>query len=322
MSELKAVETEKVEPTQEQQEQEAAAALSAGYNRVKGNSTEEKPVVEVNPDTAVKKEDAKKGDEVKADKETDRESVVEKIADEWDGVPVVVRKKLEGIDGKIGTLTKLSNDVKTAVGRFQSEVAAARSVAKTVERAPTPEQIAAASQSLEKWEKLKGDFEDWSAGIDERIAERIAADRAKFQPQAVDVDGIKREVGAGLNATIEKERSAVVRLARAFGRVDAKYPDWESDVHLPTGEYTPEFSAWESQQAPDIRALADSESAADALKMLDMYYDHRKAEAKREKNQARLATVVAPKQASSGGPTVLPDEAGLAVGYNRMAKRA
>lgn len=308
MSELKAV--EKVEATPEQQEQEASAALAAGYNRVKGDPADEKPAVAAVVD---------KVDETPAVVETP------KPADEWEGVQPVVRKQFEAITGNLGVLTKLSNEVKTAVGRFQSEVAAAKAVAKTVEKAPTTEQIAAASQSLEKWNGLKKDFEEWSAGIDERIAERIAAERAEtikqFKPQVVDVDGIKRDVGAGFNAALQKSSSEVVKLARAFARVDLKYPDWETDVHAPNGEYTPEFAAWSSKQTPEIQALADSNNAADAIKMLDMYYDHRKAEAKREKNQARLATVVAPKQANSGGPTVLPDEAGLAVGYNRI-KRA
>lgn len=308
MNELKAVETETVVATPEQQALEADAAVAVGYNRAKGVPVVE-PAVEKVAETTAK-----------------TEPVVEaKPVDPWEGVAPVVRETLQAIDGKMGKLTKVSHELKTAVGRFQSEVAAAKSVAKTIEDAPTQAQITAASHSLEEWNKLKADFEGWSKGIDERIAERIAAERTEtlkqFKPQTVDVDGIKRDVGAGFNEAISKSRQEVVKLARAFGRVDGKYPDWETDVHLPTGEYTPEFSAWETKQAPDIRALADSESAADAIKMLEMFYDHRKAEAKREKNQARLATVVAPKQANSGGPTVLPDEAGLSVGYNRMAKQ-
>jgi len=110
--------------------------------------------------------------------------------------------------------------------------------------------------------------------------------------------------------------------------VGAEYPliwvEWEDDIYVvaPNGSksFKPEFAAWMQAQAPEVKALADSQNARDAISMLDKYYDHRKAEAAKAKNQSRLAGAVQPKQAASGGPSILPDEAGLSVGYNRVRR--
>ena len=300
MSETQVVETVDAP----QGEQEANAAISAGYNKAKGLPAE---------GAAAEKVEAKAED-------TPAAAVVEKPADPWEGVSPIVRETLQGINGKLGALDTLTRDVKTTTGRvaaIQRELATAKEVAKTVDNAPTQEQITAAAKDPEEWAKLKEDFQEWTKATESYVHQQIATERAEMLkriPQ-VDVDGIKREVGAGFKTELEKAKQEGAMLGREFARVDSKYPDWETDTR------SPEFAAWAKAQAPEIQALADSDHARDAIKMLDMFYDHRKAEAKREKNQARLATVVAPRQANSGGPSVLPDEAGLSVGYTRIAKQ-
>ena len=76
----------------------------------------------------------------------------------------------------------------------------------------------------------------------------------------------------------------------------------------------------------DRGVLADSDQPGDAIKLLDAFKEASKpapaqvTDPVKEQKQKRLATVVAPKQASSGGPSVLPDSAGLAIGYNRVRR--
>lgn len=274
-------------------EAEVNAALSAGYNKI--NPGEAPPEV--------------KEEENRPDADT---AIEQEASDPWDGVPLVVRQTLEGITGKLGTLDALSHDVKTATGRvaaIQSELAAAKAAAKTVNSAPSEAQIESASTSSQKWDALKEDFSDWTEAMDERLAaERAELLKSMPKPEAVDVDGIKREVGASIEDRVNE--------ARQLARIDSKHENWEEDIRAP------EFAAWVGLQAPEIQALADSTKAGDAIKMLDMYYDHRKAARdaaqRKEKNQTRLAAAVAPKQAPSGGPSILPDEAGLSVGYKRV----
>lgn len=300
----KDVEGTAVELTPEQQAQEANAAVAAGYKKARG----EEPPAKVETPVAETKEVVKT-------EEKKEEAKVETTPDPIEAL----RQDLQGIKGKLASLDTLTNEVKAGTGRIaaiQRELATAKAAAKTVEVAPTQAQIDAAAKDPEKWEALKKDFEEWTQATEEYVKQKLAAERAELLKQipVVDVDGIK--------ATINQSSSEAIRRAREFGRVDSKYPTWEDDVHTPDGGLTPEFAAWMKTQTPEIQALADSDRASDALKMLDAFYEHRKAEAKKQANQARLASAVTPQQASSGGPSILPDEAGLAVGYNRMAKRA
>jgi hypothetical protein len=288
------------EPAKEPTAEEADAALTAGYNKVKP------PETPAEPDK--KEPDAPDAPAAAAPAEPAKPAA----PDPWEGVPPVVKTTLESITGKLGAVDTLAKEVKSGTGRIaamQSQLATAQAAAKTVAVAPTPEQIASASKSKEKWDALKSDFPEWTDAMDERFAaEREATLKAIPKPEAVDVAAITRDVGAAV-------RTDAVTLARQLARVDAKHENWEADIQAP------EFAAWVATQAPEVKALADSSNASDAIKMLDMYYDHRKGAERKDKNKARLDAAVTPKSASSGGPSILPDEAGLSVGYNRI-KRA
>ena len=300
-----------VELTPEQQEQEADAALNAGYKKAHGEPAVETPVAE----KVVEEKKEPKPDEPK----------IEAPPDPLDAL----RQDLQGIKGKLVLLDELTKEVKAGTGRIGAiQRDLAKAAAKTVEVAPTQAQIDEAAKDPEKWAALKKDFEEWTAATEDYVKQQLAAERAetlKHIPH-VDVDGIKKEVGETMTQAVAKARSDAVKEARQLFMVDQKYPTWEADVHVvaPDGntQLTPEFAAWMNTQPPEVKALADSDSAHDALKMLDLYYEHKKAAVKKETNKQRLATAVAPEQAASGGPTILPDEAGLSIGYNRMKKHA
>jgi len=274
-------------------EQEASAAISAGYAKV-------------NPPAEVVKTEA----EVV---ETPPEKVETVEADPWEGVPDVVRKTLDGITGKLGSF---DGDLKATVGRIQAEntkfeklLATAQSVAKTVEDAPTQAQIAVAATTAELWQKQKDDYPEWAEGMEAKFAAE-RADWLKSVP-TVDVEGINKSVST-VSTKVDNQR-----LEQMSEVVAIKYPEWEKTV----SSDNPKFVAWYTAQPQEVQALGQSVRARDAIKVLDLYTEHEKAETVRTKNQARLAGVVAPKQANSGGPSILPDEAGLSVGYNRV-KRA
>ena len=312
-----------VEKPEVQTPDEAAASFSAGYNKVNPPAEAAVAVVEeVKPAVTV-------------DKPADKEP------DPWEGVPPVVRKTLDGITGKLGVIDKISHEVRIGTGRIaaiQSELDAAKAAANKVPIAPTDAQITAAAASPEKWDKLKELFKDWSEemdiqGIDDRITQRLAAERAeilKQMPKSVDLDGIKREVDTTLNTRINKTRGEVSNEVRQLVQIDSKHPTWEQDIYAydssgnviyaPNGnkQFSADFAAWNQAQPPEVKALADSDKAQDAIKMLDLFYDHRRTSEHKQQKDARLASAVVPKQAASGGPTILPDEAGLSVGYNRM----
>lgn len=258
-------------PEQERASAEAAFAITSDVTPVKAA-----PV------------DAK----VKASDTPEEPAPQEAKPDPWDGVPGIVREKLEGID-------KLGNDMKAGIGRIaamQSELAAAKAAASKVENAPTQDQIAAAAASPEKWDQLKELFKDWSDefnatdAIDERITGRLAAERTemlKAIPQ-VDVDGIKKEV-------------------RELARIDMKHPNWEDDIYAPEGGFSPNFAAWRNVQPPEVQALGASALARDSIKMLDLYYDHRKKIETQERNKQRLESAI-PAKGTSGQRQQTPSE--------------
>lgn len=295
MSELKAVESDKVEVTPEQQEREASAAISAGYNRIKGEPVEAKPATEVVVEKLAAAE-AKPAEETKP---------AEVIPDPWEGVSPVIKEQFGELGKRFDAVMHHLKSTDGRIGAVQKALASAKAdTTKAGADAPTAQQIQSAVVTPEKWKKLEEDFPSWAEALSERLAADRAAITAEIKgaiPKPVDVE-----------ATIQPLLQAVKSEARALARIDFKHEGWEEKVK------TPKFTEWLKVQAPEIQALADSDKADDAIRLLDQFDEHAKAAAVKAKQQARLATVVAPKQANSGGPSVLPDEAGLSVGYNRV----
>ena len=237
--------------------------------------------------------------------------------DPWEGVNPALKAMLEGISTKVGEVDKLGQRFKSFEGRLghvQNAIAAANAAAKVGGAgAPTQAQVKEAMQSTAKWDALMADMgPDWKEAFEEKLAAQAAV-LSKNAP-AVDAGKIKKELEEGFTRSVHEISEASTQKARQLTQLDIKYPTWEQDIKQP------EFKPWLDAQAPEMQALMGSDSATDALKVLDAYAEHRKAAEKQEKNKARLAAAVTPRQATSGGPSVLPDEAGLEVGYKR-AKR-
>jgi len=293
------------EVTPEQEAQEAADALSAGYKKARG----EAPAQVEHP-------------AAQEEKEVTQEAAPEAnkgapSLDPWDGVNPALKEMLQGISTKVNEVDQLGQRFRSFEGRLgavQNAIAAANAAAKASgTTAPTEKQLTDAMQSTGKWDALMADMTDWKEAFEERLAAH-AATLSRAAP-SVDVDGIKKDLATGFTKSVQEIAEASTQKARQLAQLDIKYPTWEADIK------TQEFDGWIKAQAPEIRALTESERATDAMKVLDAFAEHRKAVEKQEKNRARLAAVVAPKQATSGGPAVLPDEAGLSVGYNRVRGR-
>lgn len=293
-----------------QQEQAAEEALRAGYAKAKGEQPAEAKVEA----PAVEQEQAAAAPETSAEPETPETPA----PDPWAGVNPALRSMLENISTKVGEVDKLGQRFKSFEGRLghvQNAIDAARAAARASGTdAPTGKQVSDAMKDTKKWNQL---MEDMGAEWKEAFEERLAAQAAEFAKNApsVDVATIKKELTEGFTQSVSEIAEASTQKARQLAQLDIKYPTWEADIQKP------EFSAWLKTQAPEKQALVESERASDALQLLDAYAEHRKAVEKREKQKARLAGVVVPQQATSGGPTVLPDEAGLSVGYNRVKRK-
>lgn len=268
--------TETDTKTSEQIEREAAEAAFAA-------ASDETPV------KAVQKEEK---DEVRTE-EAKPEAKEEPTPDPWAGVPEVVKKSHEATAGQLadiakqfGTFHKVFNDHKADYGRIAAVLQRleAAKTAPAVKDAPSQAQIDEAAKSPEKWTKLKEEFTEWADGVDERINQRIAAERAEIVKQIPKVD-IKPEIDSfakDLKRSFTEAMSASEARTREIARIDAKHPEWEETIN------TQEFTAWRLAQPQEVQALAASTKAKDAIKMLDAFVEHRAAEAERAKKQERL----------------------------------
>lgn len=290
---LENVVNEQTAITEEQVQQESSDAFEAGFNQERGE-----PTTETSPEPV---QEEVKAEEPEAPQEQTEEV---KEVDPWEGVPQVVREKLEAVTGKLGSVDKISDRIRNIEGHIgglasqvKSFVNASKAVAKAGVETPSQAQIETAAQSSEKWKAIKEDYPDWAEALEERLAEEKRA-------APVDLEGFQKKVDesvGSLNSTLRAE------LRRAHETiVEIKHPDWRKDVN------TNEFKNWFNGQTNEMKALAASESAVDAIKLLDVYKSSTK-KSKQDKEQ-RLRSAVTP-QGSAAKPNSINDDDAFERGF-------
>lgn len=228
-------------------------------------------------------------------------TAAQETVDPLAGLPPEVKAALAKIPQLEQANAQLLHHVKTAEGRvaaMQREFQQARQAATTVapEQAPSQGQMAAAAKNPEKWEQLKQDFPEWAGAMEEYVASKLGS----VTPQQ---GGLTPEQVAGYVQQQVAQTKAEMTRALEEARLEGKYENWKQTVN------TPEFAAWYAVQAPDVRALADSTAARDAIKMLDLYERARTrpaSEVKQERSQ-RLAAAATTRPGQTPPPKSLDD---------------
>ena len=215
-------------------------------------------------------------------------------------LPEAVRAKLAQIDELATANAQLLHHVKTAEGRvaaMQREFQQARVAQQQVapQEAPSQGQIANAAKNPEKWEQLKEDFPEWAGAMEEYVASKLGSVQPQqgFDPQ---------QVAAFVQQQVDQTK-AEMRQAIEEARVDGKYENWKDTVN------TLEFTQWFTVQSPEIRSLANSDSARDAIRMLDLFHETKKRSAsdiKQERGQ-RLAAAATTRPGQTPPPKTLDD---------------
>lgn len=232
--------------------------------------------------------------------ETQQAAEPEPEPDPLAGLSDVVRAKLAEIDELKQANAHLLHHVKTTEGRvaaMQREAEQARRAQQTVGDtvAPSQGQIAAAAKNPEKWDQLKQDFPEWGDAVEEFVNSRLGNTQ---QQQGLTPETIANFV----QAKVAETRAEMTKLLEE-ARIEGKYEDWKNIVN------TPDFAQWYAVQNPQIRALADSTSSKDALKMLDLFHETKKrsaADIKQEREQ-RLAAAATTKPGNTPPPKTLDD---------------
>jgi hypothetical protein len=100
-----------------------------------------------------------------------------------------------------------------------------------------------------------------------------------------------------------EQTKAEMKQALEEARVEGKYDNWKELVN------TTDFVQWFTAQPAEVRALADSSSARDAILMLDMFHDTKRRSAsdiRQERNQ-RLSAAATTRPGQTPPPKTLDD---------------
>ena len=217
------------------------------------------------------------------------------------GLPEAVRAKLAQIDQLAQANAQLLHHVKTAEGRvaaMQREFQQARTAQQQVapDQAPSQGQMAAAAKNPEKWEQLKQDFPEWAGAMEEYVASQLGS----VKPQGSNLD--PQAVAQFVHQQVAQTKAEMGRLLEE-ARIEGKYDNWRDVVN------TTEFAQWFTVQPPEVRALADSAAARDAIRMLDMFHQAKSRTASEIKQErgARLAAAATTRPGQTPPPKTLDD---------------
>lgn len=188
--------------------------------------------------------------------------VTEDPVNEADDVLARLENRLRRVEGQYG-------GINSTLGQMRREITEGLKTVvdkTTAKEQPTAQQIADASVSGPKWNALKEDFPDWADAIEERLGGIKPPEPAA----TIDIEALRAEFRAELQQELSsRDKQAEVRY------VTRVHPNWRDEVA------STEFQAWKSAQPPDIQALAASDSADDAISMLDRWEAHKKAQKRR-----------------------------------------
>lgn len=225
----------------------------------------------------------------------------QEAVDPFDSLPEAVKAKLAEIDQIKEANAQLLHHVKTAEGRvaaMQREFEQARKAQQSVapSDAPSQQAIAHAAANPEKWEQLKQDFPEWAGAMEEYVSSKLSSVQAPQGLQAEQVVDFVRQ-------QVEASKAEMNRMLQE-ARIEGKYENWRDLVN------TSDFATWFAAQKLDVKALADSTLATDAIKMLDLFHaaKERPAGAIKQERGARLAAAAAPTKGSVAPPPKSVDE--------------
>lgn len=224
----------------------------------------------------------------------------EQDVDPLAGLPDIVRAKLAEIDELKNANAQLLHHVKTAEGRvaaIQREIQLAKTAQQAVapQDAPTQSQMAAAAKNPEEWEELKQDFPQWASAMEKYVSAQLG--RVQVAP------GLDPQAVAAFVQQQNEQLKAEMTKALEEARIEGKYEDWRDTVN------TVDFAQWFIAQPADVRSLAESPRARDAIRMLDMFHatKSRSAQDIKQERGARLAAAAQTRPGQTPPPKTLDD---------------
>lgn len=210
------------------------------------------------------------------------ETITETKTEEPSGLSAAEREQFNQLMREFPTLVNELKATKGRVGALQSELA--KRQAQPAADAPSSTQVAAAARDPEKWASLKKDFPEWGEGIEAFVEAKVGALPKGGGLTKEDVEQQVAAATADLTQNFEK------------ALIGVKHRDWEATVN------TDDFGNWLAAQKPEVQALAQSPKGIDAIRMLDLFEEHRKTPVA-DVRQSRKATLAAAVTTKPGAAT-------------------
>ena len=182
-----------------------------------------------------------------------------------------VAKRLEALEAENQKLKHSEESQRGRLGAYQKQINALQRELETRQNTPQEppveddsdrRQEAAEAAGVEDWEALKSDFPEVANALDARLeaeSKRIEADR---QRQAQ----LEQRLAELQNAVQPIQQQAHDQYLRGqMDALSARHPDWREVVSAP------EFAEWLNQQPASLRKLTESDDAAEAAALMDLY---------------------------------------------------
>lgn len=202
--------------------------------------------------------------------------------------------------GRVGALQRQINDFKRKQGQAESQPQQPSTTPGKPSEEDAQKQAMADAVGSDDWESLKQDFPDIARALEARLdADR--QERTRLQQEV-----------AELRSTVQpiQQQAHEQYLGSQQRALEARHADWQEVVNAPA------FQQWLQQQPPSIQALTESDDAAEAAALLDLYKgtnqatgsDAAQADAQRAKRQQRLEGAVTPQRRGAAKRDAVPDD--------------
>lgn len=280
---------EQIEEQQQLEQNEAAAAFDAGFSEGRGETPAAEP--------------AKVEAQTPADTPKNEQKQAEPAAVAVDPIDAKFAALEEKMSGRL-------RNIEGHIGGLKSALLTAKAVDKAGGEAPSQTQIEKAAEAPEKWKRLKADFPDWGEAVEEFMAAQIGAAKKQQQP-AFDATAFRSELVKDIAPLLEEAKEAA--------KIEVRHTDWEDTVK------TDEFKSWFKTQPEQLRQLAGSSKAKDAIQLLDAFVAHRKgqsaAPARRADQNKRLEAAIPVRGSGANSGPVIDEGDAFESGFKAVRTR-
>lgn len=233
-------------------------------------------------------------------------------------------KKQRDAHAQLGTQLKQNKDLTDRIVALEQKLADREKAAQTArpQEGPMPEDVAEdvakAAADPESWREWQENYPEWAKPINDLLTARMAT--VKGQGPSVDPatlrEQIRNEVLADVRNEQEQERARSYQESvdqayqRTIQAVEQAHPGWKQL------QATPDFRQWRDSQPPEIRVLAESYEAVDAIEMLNLYKRDKGITGKtsdqlRQEREQRLQRSALPDTRTASGARVVIEEADM-----------